>query len=61
VDPVTAAQRWGGSHAQGAIVVTMQADARPQARSRNPVVAPRTQYPGFCVSPFVVISRTGIG
>lgn len=30
VDPVAAAQRWGGSHAQGAIVVTMQADAAPQ-------------------------------
>jgi len=30
VDPVTAAQRWGGSHAQGAIVVTMHADAAPQ-------------------------------
>jgi hypothetical protein len=29
VDPVTAAQRWGGSHAQGAIVVTMRADAAP--------------------------------
>ena len=29
VDPVTAAQRWGGSHAQGAIVVTMHADAAP--------------------------------
>ena len=30
VDPLTAAQRWGGSHAQGAIVVTMRADAAPQ-------------------------------
>jgi hypothetical protein len=30
VDPLTAAQRWGGSHAQGAIVVSMQADAAPQ-------------------------------
>jgi hypothetical protein len=29
VDPVAAAQRWGGSHAQGAIVVTMHADAAP--------------------------------
>ena len=29
VDPVTAAQRWGGSHAQGAIVVSMQADGAP--------------------------------
>ena len=31
VDPVTAAQRWGGSHAQGTIVVTMHADAAPDA------------------------------
>jgi hypothetical protein len=31
VDPVTAAQQWGGSYAQGAIVVTMQADAAPAA------------------------------
>jgi hypothetical protein len=29
VDPVTAAQRWGGSHAQGAIVVSMLADGAP--------------------------------
>jgi hypothetical protein len=34
VDPVTAAQRWGGSHAQGAIVVTMQADASPQRKAK---------------------------
>jgi hypothetical protein len=31
VDPVTAAQRWGGSHAQGAIVISMYADAAPNA------------------------------
>ena|SRR5687768_13151655 len=30
VDPVAAAQRWGGSHAQGTIVVTMRADAAPR-------------------------------
>lgn len=29
VDPVTAAQRWGGTHAQGTIVVTTRADAAP--------------------------------
>jgi hypothetical protein len=34
VDPVTAAQRWGGSHAQGAIVVSMQADAAPSAEPK---------------------------
>jgi hypothetical protein len=30
VDPVAATQRWGGSHAQGTIVVTMRADAAPR-------------------------------
>jgi hypothetical protein len=34
VDPVTAAQRWGGSHAQGAIVVSMQADGAPSAEPK---------------------------
>ena len=34
VDPVTAAHRWGGSHAQGAIVVAMQADAAPHAEPK---------------------------
>ena len=34
VDPVTAAHRWGGSHAQGAIVVAMQADAAPTAEPK---------------------------
>ena len=29
VDPVTAAQRWGGRYAQGTIVVTTHADAAP--------------------------------
>ena len=29
VDPVTAAQRWGGKYAQGTIVVTTHADAAP--------------------------------
>jgi hypothetical protein len=29
VDPVTAAQRWGGTHAQGTIVVSTRADAAP--------------------------------
>ena len=29
VDPVTAAQRWGGKYAQGTIVVTTRADAAP--------------------------------
>jgi len=29
IDPVTAAQRWGGAHAQGTIVVTTRADAAP--------------------------------
>ena len=31
VDPVTAAQRWGGKYAQGTIVVTTHADAAPDA------------------------------
>ena len=31
VDPVAAAQRWGGAHAQGTIVVTTRADAAPDA------------------------------
>jgi hypothetical protein len=34
VDPVTAAQRWGGSHAQGAIVVSMLADGAPSAEPK---------------------------
>lgn len=29
-DPVTAAQRWGGKHAQGTILVTTRADGVPQ-------------------------------
>jgi hypothetical protein len=29
VDPVTAAQRWGGSHSQGAILVATHADGAP--------------------------------
>ena len=31
VDPVEAAQRWGGRHAQGTIVVSMHADGGPDA------------------------------
>lgn len=34
IDPVTAAQRWGGSHSQGAIVVSTHADGAPVAESR---------------------------
>jgi hypothetical protein len=34
VDPVTAAQRWGGKFAQGTIVVTTHADASPNDSSR---------------------------
>ena len=34
VDPVTAAQRWGGRFAQGTIVVTTHADGAPVAEPR---------------------------
>ena len=34
VDPVTAAQRWGGRFAQGTIVVTTHADGAPAPESR---------------------------
>lgn len=34
VDPVTAAQRWGGKFAQGTIVVTTHADAAPDTEAQ---------------------------
>jgi hypothetical protein len=34
VDPVAAAQRWGGKYAQGTIVVTTRADAAPDSEPR---------------------------
>ena len=34
VDPVTAAQRWGGKYAQGTIVVTTHAEAAPDTEPR---------------------------
>jgi len=39
VDPVAAAQRWGGKYAQGTIVVTTRADAAPdtEPQPKKPV------------------------
>jgi hypothetical protein len=34
VDPVAAAERWGGKYAQGTIVVTTRADAAPDSEPR---------------------------
>ena len=41
VDPVAAAQRWGGKFAQGTIVVTTRADGAPDAEPQ-PKSSPRT-------------------
>jgi hypothetical protein len=41
VDPVTAAQRWGGKYAQGTIVVTTRADGAPDAEPQ-PQSSPRS-------------------